>query len=41
MTLYFALKNEKIKLNNKIVLAGAGIGWGFGAQVWDIENINY
>ncbi|MDP9960568.1 3-oxoacyl-ACP synthase III family protein [Chryseobacterium lathyri] len=41
MTLYFALKNGKIKPNNTIVLAGAGIGWGFGAQVWNTENINY
>ncbi len=41
VTLYFALKDEKIKPNNKIVLAGAGIGWGFGAQVWKTENINY
>ncbi|AZA53952.1 3-oxoacyl-ACP synthase III family protein [Chryseobacterium sp. G0201] len=41
MTLYIALKNKKIKPNNKIVLAGAGIGWGFGAQVWHTETINY
>ncbi|RNA63524.1 hypothetical protein D1631_17200 [Chryseobacterium nematophagum] len=41
LTLYTALKNKKINSQDTIVIAGASIGWGFGAQVWDIENINY
>jgi 3-oxoacyl-[acyl-carrier-protein] synthase-3 len=41
LTLYKALKNGKISPNNTIVIAGASIGWGFGAQVWNVENINF
>lgn len=41
VTLYKALKENKIKENSNIVLAGASIGWGFGAQVWKLENINF
>lgn len=39
LTLYEALKKDKIK--NKIVIAGAATGWGFGAQVWKINKINF
>jgi 3-oxoacyl-[acyl-carrier-protein] synthase III len=39
LTLYEALKQNKIK--NKIVIAGAGTGWGFCAQVWKMNKINF
>ncbi len=39
LTLYEALKENKIK--GHIVIAGAGTGWGFCAQVWKINNINF
>lgn len=41
LTLYVALRDKKIKPNDTIAFAGAGIGWSFGAQIWKIENINY
>lgn len=41
LTLYTALQNGKINPDDKIVIAGASIGWGFGAQVWTTENINF
>jgi 3-oxoacyl-(acyl-carrier-protein) synthase III len=39
LTLYEALKQDKI--HNKIVFAGAGTGWGFGAQIWNINKIKF
>lgn len=39
LTLYEALKQDKIK--NKIVIAGAATGWGFCAQVWKMNKINF
>lgn len=39
MTLYHALKEEKMKSHGRVVLAGAATGWNFGAQVWDLDNL--
>jgi|TARA_B110000037_G_scaffold8373_1_gene9024 3-oxoacyl-[acyl-carrier-protein] synthase-3 len=38
VTLYEALKQGRIKIGDTVVIAGAAIGWGFGAQVWKIGN---
>lgn len=37
--LWLALKQERIAPGDTIVLAGAGIGWGFLAQVWNVDGI--
>lgn len=39
LTLYEAAKANTIKNGSRIVVAGASIGWGFGAQVWKMETI--
>ncbi len=39
VTLSESIKQGKIKAGNKIVIAGAATGWGFGAQVWEIGNV--
>jgi 3-oxoacyl-[acyl-carrier-protein] synthase-3 len=36
VTLYEAFKQNRIKEGDVVVIAGAAIGWGFGAQVWKI-----
>jgi 3-oxoacyl-[acyl-carrier-protein] synthase-3 len=41
LTLHEALRQKKIKNTDKVVLAGASTGWGFCAQVWQIENIKF
>lgn len=38
VTLYEALKQGRVKTGDTVVIAGAAIGWGFGAQVWKIGN---
>lgn len=38
-TLYCALEDKKISKNQHIVLAGAGTGWSFLAQVWHVGDI--
>lgn len=40
VTLYEAYSRKLIKPGDKIVIAGAATGWGFGAQIWEIGNIN-
>jgi 3-oxoacyl-[acyl-carrier-protein] synthase III len=39
VTLCEAVKNSRISKGDYIVLAGAGAGWSFGAQVWRIHDI--
>lgn len=39
LTLCEAARANTIKPGSRIVVAGASIGWGFGAQVWNIETI--
>jgi 3-oxoacyl-[acyl-carrier-protein] synthase-3 len=39
VTLYEALKQGKIKPGDKVVIAGAATGWGFGAQIWEVGDI--
>lgn len=36
VTLYEAIKQGRVKEGDTVVIAGAAIGWGFGAQVWKI-----
>lgn len=36
VTLYEAIKQGRVKKGDTVVIAGAAIGWGFGAQVWKI-----
>jgi 3-oxoacyl-[acyl-carrier-protein] synthase-3 len=38
VTLYEALKQGRVKIGDTVVIAGAAIGWGFGAQVWKIGS---
>lgn len=38
VTLYEAIKQGRVKTGDTVVIAGAAIGWGFGAQVWKIDN---
>ncbi|QNB01302.1 3-oxoacyl-ACP synthase III family protein [Massilia sp. Se16.2.3] len=37
--LWMALEQGRIAPGDTIVLAGAGIGWGFLAQVWNVDGI--
>jgi putative alkyl quinolone biosynthesis protein PqsC len=37
-TLYTAIKEGKIKGNEKVIIAGAATGWTFGCQLWQLEN---
>ena len=38
ITLYESIKLGKINPGDNIVIAGAATGWGYGAQVWKIDN---
>ncbi|MFD2786730.1 3-oxoacyl-ACP synthase III family protein [Hymenobacter rubripertinctus] len=41
VTLYEALRQGLIKPGNRVVIAGAATGWGFGAQVWEVGPIQW
>lgn len=38
-TLYSALSQGLVKPGQRIVLAGAATGWGFAAQVWQMDHV--
>lgn len=38
-TLYSALHKGLVKPGHRIVLAGAATGWGFAAQVWQMDSV--
>ena len=40
IALYKTLKEKTAAKDDYVALSGAGIGWGYGAQVWKLGNVN-